>query len=132
MKNMPGLSIIFGVLLAVIAVGFYVATGSKAPTALIPAGFGLLLIVCGIIGLAKPALRMHAMHGSALLGLIGAGAGLGMSLPKLPDIIAEVFGQHAAVWEKLAMGVISLVFLGLCVKSFVDARRARKAQSASR
>jgi len=127
MKNMPALSILFGVLLVVLAAGFYIATGSKFPTALIPGGFGFLLIACGIVGLAKPAMRMHAMHVSALLGLIGTVAGLGMSLPKLPAIVAEVFGQHAAIWEKLAMGVISLVFLALCVKSFIDARRARKA-----
>jgi hypothetical protein len=127
MKNMPGLSILFGILLVALGGGFYVATGSAHPTALIPSGFGILLLVCGIVGLAAPNARMHAMHGAALLGLIGAGAGLGMSLPKLPAVLAEVFGAHAAIWEKLAMGVISLVFLVLCVRSFIAARRARKA-----
>jgi len=125
--NMPRLSLIFGFILIALGVGFYFATGAQFVTALIPAGLGLLLFICGVVGLAKPDVRMHAMHGAALVGLIGTGAGLGMSLPKLPTVLLEVFGAHAAIWEKLALGVISLVFLVLCVRSFIAARRARKA-----
>jgi hypothetical protein len=131
MKNMPGLSILFGVLLGALGAGFYFATGGKSLTALIPSGFGVLLLVCGIVALAKPNLRMHMMHVAALLGLVGTGAGLGMSIPKLPAIIAQVFGEYSAIWEKFALGVISLIFLALCIKSFIDARRARKAAGPS-
>lgn len=125
--NVPWLSIVFGILLSALGGACFAATGSAHPTSLIPAAFGLLLIACGATGLAAPKVRMHAMHVAALLGLIGAGAGLGMSLPKIPAVLAETLGTYAAIWEKFAMGVISLVFLALCVKSFIAARRARKA-----
>ena len=126
---MPRLSLLFGSVLVALGVVSFVATGSTHYTALIPAGFGALLIVCGAAGLAAPQARMHVMHVAALLGLIGAGAGLGMSLPKLPALLAASAVIPVALWMKLSMGAICLVFLALCVKSFIDARRARLAGS---
>jgi len=67
------------------------------------------------------------MHVAALVGLLGALGGFGRGIPKLlagPGVDATI---SPAVWASLSMGLISLVFLVLCVKSFIDARLARKA-----
>lgn len=124
---MPKQAILFGSLLIALGVIGFLATGSVHRTALIPAIPGVLLALCGIIGVAAPAARMHVMHVAALLGLLGA-SGLAMGTPKVLTILGggEV-ERPVAAWLQFGMGAISLVFLVLCVKSFIDARRARKA-----
>ncbi|HEY8900250.1 MAG TPA: hypothetical protein VIM61_07550 [Chthoniobacterales bacterium] len=121
--NMPALSIIFGFVLSALGGAFFIATGSIHKTALIPTYLGIVIFLCGAAAIAVPKLRMHVMHVAALLGLIGTAGGLGMSLKSFPKLMA---GNPPQI-EQLAMGVISLVFVALCVKSFIDARRARKA-----
>jgi hypothetical protein len=120
--NMPALSIIFGFLLVALGGGFFLGTGATHYTALIPTYLGLVIFLCGAAGITVPKLRMHVMHVAALLGLIGALGGLGMALKAFPKLMAG----HPPQVEQLAMGVISVVFVALCVKSFIDARRARK------
>ncbi len=124
--NMPRLSLLFGSILVAMGVGAFVATGGIHHTALIPAAFGAVLLLCGVVGISAPNLRMHVMHVAALAGLLGSAGGLGMSLPKLSAVLAGTAARPIAVWLQLAMGIVSLVFLALCVKSFIAARRARK------
>jgi len=126
--NMPALSIIFGFLLVALGGGFFVGTGATHYTALIPTYLGLVIFLCGAAGITVPKLRMHVMHVAALLGLIGALGGLGMALKAFPNLMAGTLTEveQIAMSEKFAMGVISVVFVALCVKSFIDARRARK------
>ncbi len=120
---MPKLAIVFGILIALISPVSMVVSGHFAVTAMIPAFFGIVLILCGVIAM-KPNLRMHAMHGAALVGLVGTLGGLGMSVPKL--LKSEALARPVAVYSQLAMGIIASVFVVLTVKSFIDARRARK------
>ncbi len=115
----------FGLLLIALGLGAFVGTGSIHFTALIPAGFGLPLLLCGIIAAKAPALRMHVMHVAALVGLLGTAGGLGMSLPKL--LKGAELVRPIATYLQLGMGVLCLLFVALCVKSFIAARRARKA-----
>lgn len=119
---MAKIAIVFGILIALISPVSMISIGHFTGTAMIPAYFGLVLILCGVIAL-KPSLRMHAMHGAALVGLIGLLGGLGMSIPML----LKGEGRPAAVYSQLAMGILSAVFVALTVKSFIDARRTRKA-----
>jgi hypothetical protein len=68
-------------------------------------------------------LHKHAMHGAVVVGLIGFLAGLGRAVPvALSDEIAN----KKAFAMVVAMTVICGVFVGLCVKSFIDARRRRQ------
>ncbi len=127
--NMPRLSLLFGFVLVAMGICSFVATGSVHHTALIPAAFGGVLLLCGIIGATAPNLRMHVMHAAAFVGLLGSAGGLGMSLPKLSATLAGTAARPIAVWMQLAMGAVSLIFLALCVKSFIEARRAQKAVS---
>lgn len=63
-------SIGFGTaLMILLGAGGFFATGAEHPTALMPAAAGILLIVLGLL-VRNPKLRMHAMHGAALIGLL--------------------------------------------------------------
>ncbi len=108
--------------------GAYVATGAQSITALIPAFFGTIIFLCGLLSVFIPKIRMHLMHIAALVGLLGTLGGLGMGLPKLEALIAGTAERPLASGMQIAMGVVCLVFLVLCVKSFIDARRARKSE----
>lgn len=129
--NMPILSIVMGLLLCLVGVAgeahhMMTAAGDEpkvAPTALIPLFVGVVFVALGAVSLARPTLRKHLMHALAALSLLGA---LGAA------------GRLAATWSKpgvspvarssqAAMALLCAATTGLCVKSFVDARRAREA-----
>ena len=62
---MPLTAIVFGILLIGLGVGGFFGTGAAHPTALIPAAFGLVLALLGLVALLKPNLRKHVMHVAA-------------------------------------------------------------------
>jgi hypothetical protein len=113
-----------GVLLIIVGIAGYVygiSIGHASPTALIPAAFGLLLAVLGFIARSRDDLRKHIMHVAVLLGLVGFIAALGSLFRNgVPSSLG------AGPLSQIAMAVICLVFVILCVKSFIDARRAEK------
>ena len=123
-RAMPTLAIVFGIVLDAMGFGAYVASG--AYTSLIPSGFGTLIFLSGLISVFVPKIRMHLMHVAALVGLLGTLGGLGMGLPKLGALLSGTAARPLASGMQIAMGVVCLIFLVLCVKSFIDARRARK------
>lgn len=121
-------TIVFGILLIAVGVGGFVATGSEHYTALIPAALGLLLVVLGGLA-ARPDWRKHAMHGAALIGLVGF-LGTVMGLPKLFRLLfGDGVERPAAAISQSVTALLCLVFVGLCVNSFVQARRRQRAQS---
>lgn len=121
---MPRIAIVFGSLLVLVGVGFYIGTGAASVTALIPAFIGLPLALLG--GLAtRENLRRHAMHGAVALGLLGF-LGSARGLVQLPALLAgEPLARPAAVAGQSLTAVLCLVFVILCVRSFVAARRKR-------
>jgi hypothetical protein len=122
--TVPHISVIFGLLLIALGVGGFVGTGSEHLTALIPAGFGLALALLGVVAL-KDSLRKHAMHLAAMVGLIGAVGGAVMVV--LPLVTGTGIQRPVAYSCQAALTVLCLVFVGLCVNSFVQARRRRAA-----
>lgn len=124
---MPSTSIYFGILLILLGAGGYVygmMNSGASLTALIPAIFGVLLIGFGAAARAKENLRKHLMHGAVLVGLLGFLATVS-SFFKIPALLDGTAERPAAVVSQVLMSVICLVFVILCVKSFVDARRNR-------
>ena len=124
---MAKLTIVVGFLLIVLGVAVFIATGSHAPTALIPAYFGILLGILGVLANTEDSKRrMLFMHIAVTVGLIGfvfpGWRGMG-------DLITQMHGQvvlrPAAMKEELAMAAICLVYVLLCVRSFISARRSR-------
>lgn len=121
---MSRVSIVFGLLLIALGVGGFLGTGSEHPTALIPAGLGLLLALLGALAL-KEGLRKHAMHVAAVVGLVGAAGGAFMLLR--PFLKGTGIERPVAYACTAAMSALCLAFVGLCVNSFVQARRRRAA-----
>jgi hypothetical protein len=125
---MARITIWFGVLLGLLGVVSFVATGSQYPTSLIPTAFGILLILFGVLARTENVKkRMMHMHIAVTIGLIGflataksivdaARLFLGADLPRPP-----------AIQEKAAMSLICLAFVLLSIRSFIEARRARNA-----
>jgi len=122
------LTIGFGVLLGLIGIGYFVATGSTHPTSLIPLWFGLALIICGALSLTENARRrmlwMHIAVTISLLGFLFPGF---MAIKEWAAAHGGPLAHPAAVQEQSVMSVVCLIFTLLCVRSFITARRSRTA-----
>ena len=99
-------------------------------TAFIPSAFGLLLIFAGIIARDEKK-RKHAMHIAAAVGLLGFAFPLGRVIVKVVRADPEKPFNPLADGGQLAMSAICGVFVALCVKSFINARKARKQAEAA-
>lgn len=128
---MVALSIGLGTVLTLLGVIGYVASGAESVTALIPAFFGIPILVLGLIG-RKEHLRRHMMHAVTLLALVGF-AGSARGLGGLMNLIAgnDVTRPLATVMQSL-MALLTLGFVVLAVKSFIDARRQRDTLAAKK
>jgi hypothetical protein len=100
----------------------------KPGTWLIPAGFGIALILLGAIGIRGGNTRKHAMHGAAMVGTIGALVCLFRGVSQLFKN-QEQEGSMLAVGMVWSMAVVCLTFVGVCVQSFIAARKAREAKA---
>jgi hypothetical protein len=71
------------------------------------------------------AMRKHAMHGAVLVGLLGF-LGSARGLLQLPVLMSggEV-ARPAAVIAQSVMAILMLLFVVLCVRSFINARVRR-------
>jgi hypothetical protein len=124
---MAKLTLVVALVLIVLGIAVFVATGSQAPTALIPAWFGILLGILGFFANTKDSKRrMLFMHIAVTVGLIGF---IFPGWRAAGDLITLMHGQTVlrpiAMQEELAMALICLIFVLLCVRSFIAARRAR-------
>jgi hypothetical protein len=118
----PRVAHVFGLLLIALGLGGYFGTGTESSTALIPTWFGLALLLLGLVGL-KENLRKHAMHLAAIVGLLGAIGGAVMLV--LPLIRGTGIVRPTAYACQAIMTLLCLAFVGLCVRSFIQARRRR-------
>ena len=125
---MAKVTLVFALLLVVLGLAGYLGTGSVHNPALIPTWFGLALGVFGFLAISpnegRRKLFMHINVTIALLGFLGA-AGRGVygyihasAAGKSPDAIA--LGSQAA------MAGLLLIYVILCVRSFIAARRSGK------
>lgn len=121
-------AMMFGFVLMVLGVGMFVATGNAHPTALIPAWFGVVIALCGALARTEDAKkRMLFMHVAVTVGLIGFLFPGIMAVRAMMKSHAGLAVDRPAVHEQMAMTVICFVFVLLCVRSFIAARRARAA-----
>jgi len=118
-------TILFGALLTLLGLITYFGAESlgaskRSMTALIPAFVGLPLAILGVVA-QNPGARKHAMHAAAALALLGflASAGRFISVGAAPTSVGPI--------ALLIMAVLCGLFVGLCVRSFIAARRAREA-----
>ena len=129
---MAKIAIVFGILVALVGVVGYIETHFWH--AFIPVVLGILLILLGIVANTENLKRrMLAMHIAVTLGLLGF-------LGTIPGLIAMggyLAGHHQAEVAGIAVGhklaaevqsatsILCLIFVLLCVRSFIAARRAR-------
>jgi uncharacterized membrane protein len=114
--------------LAALGLAGYLGTGSIHFTALIPLWFGLALGLGGFLAISpsenRRKLFMHINVTVALLGFIGAtveavrGYVHATSAGMPPDQIALA--------SKVTMAVLLLIYVVMCVRSFIAARRSGK------
>ncbi|MEE8153779.1 MAG: hypothetical protein V3T53_02335 [Phycisphaerales bacterium] len=124
---MARITIGLGLVLIGLGLGGFFGTGREHFTALIPVLFGLLLALLGVLAL-KEHMRKHAMHVAAAIGLVGF-AGTVRGLMKLPVLLTGgELDRPAAVAVQAAMAIVCLLFVVLCVWSFIKARRASAAK----
>ena len=106
------------ILLVATGLAGYFATGAEHKTALIPAIIGAILFACGLLA-ANESRRMMAMHIAILIGLIGF-IGAAATLFKEGQAMA-------AIVSKSITALLCATFVGLCVRSFIQARKSREA-----
>lgn len=119
---MPNTAISFGRILIIIGVIGYVVSMVNArasATALIPAFFGITLLLLGYFARIKENLRKHLMHAAVLVALLGFLAVVGRLASKLGDITF-----NAAYVSQIVTALVFLAFILLSVRSFMAARNA--------
>jgi hypothetical protein len=120
---MPNTAIWFGRILLLIGIIGYAWGFFNPPlsyTSLIPAGFGVALMILGHLSIWNDDLRKHLMHVAVVIGLLGFLSALGGLFRKgLPTTVS------AGVISEIAMAVVCLAFVVLAVRSFIAARRER-------
>jgi fatty acid desaturase len=121
---MAKVTLVFAVVFIALGVVGFVGTGSAHPTALIPAALGLLLGIFGALSLSPDVKRRKLfMHINVTLGLLGfLGTFMGL-IQWIGMLRGEVVKNPPAVESKAAMALLSLLYVGLCVRSFIAARR---------
>ncbi len=125
---MAKVTLVFAGLLIALGLVSYVGTGSQHPTALIPAGFGVLLGIFGFLAVSPSESRRKLfMHINVTIGLL---AFLGGASEAVRGYVhAESAGLQPdmiALAAKLTMAGLMLIYVLLCVRSFINARRTGK------
>jgi hypothetical protein len=123
---MAKITVLVGILLILLGGVSFILTGHKFPTSLIPVAFGILLVTFGRLAETPvPRRRMLFMHIAVTVGLLGFLA----TAPALVQVVelfkGKLFPYPAAVEEKAAMSALLLIYVVLCVRSFIAARRSR-------
>ena len=128
---MHHVTVVFGLILSAIGLFGYFgsASDSPSPTALIPAGFGIVLIVLGIVA-HRASARMHAMHAAASVALVGFVLAGGRGFMKLGLAASDDLTISRPVRLVILMALVCLVYVGLCAWSFMSVRRRRRASEA--
>ena len=119
--DMFTLAIGLGVLLAIVGIGAYVLSDFASVTALIPAVFGTVIVLLGVVGQRTERQRLAAYG----LGLFAVVAILG-STRGIPDVIALLTGGAVeSPIAAIAQGVMILVglVLLLSVVQYVRSQR---------
>ena len=124
-------TLICGALLVLVGIVGYGTSEVQPPpmTALIPAFFGAALVVCGALAF-KDNLRKHVMHLAAMIGLVGAIGGF-MPLIRQVNKTGEFDPTKKSAVAGELMILVCVVFVGMCVNSFIQAKKARKAKEAA-
>ena len=119
-NSMENVAMIYGIFLILWGIGVTILSDSQSITSLIPAIFGLPILIASFIAKKLPNKKKVIMHIVVLIGMIIFLGGL--------DIIrgliqGNIFTNIWASSSKLMMMISGLVFTILCIKSFIYNRK---------
>lgn len=125
---MVKVTLVFAVLLIVLGLVGYYGTGAIHSTALIPAWFGVALAFFGLLAISPSESRRKLfMHINVTIGLL---AFIGGAVEAVRGYVSAIHAGHQpdmiALASKLTMTGLMLIYVILCVRSFIETRRARK------
>jgi hypothetical protein len=121
-------TLVFALLLVLLGAAGYFGTGSIHPTALIPTWFGLALGLFGFLAISPSESRRKLfMHINVTIGLLGfLGGAIEGIRGYLHATSAGLAPDMIALASKATMAALMLVYVLLCVRSFIAARRSGK------
>jgi hypothetical protein len=122
---MAKVTLVFAALLVALGLVGYFGTGSLHPTALIPMWIGLLLGIFAVLAMTPSEGRRKVfMHINVTIGTLGF-------LASVVEIVRSYLSgktlDPAAMTSKFALAGLLLIYVAMCVRSFIAARRAREA-----
>ena len=119
-KSMESVSIIYGIFLIIWGVAVSFISGSNSLTSFIPSIFGLPILLFSFLTVKLPSKKKLFMHIVVSFGLIVFIGGLDFSRGLLKG---TSFNNMWADISKIMMLITGLIFIFLCVKSFIFARK---------
>jgi hypothetical protein len=124
---MAKITLVFAVLLIALGLGSYFGTGSQHPTALIPTWFGVALGLFGFLAMSPDAGRRKLfMHINVTIGLVGFLGAAGRAIQSYGHARSEgIEPDRIALGAQATMAGLLLIYVLMCVRSFIEARRAR-------
>ncbi|MCC6548388.1 hypothetical protein IT570_14615 [Candidatus Sumerlaeota bacterium] len=117
-------TLVYALGLILLGVGTYLGTGMVSWTALIPSIIGVLFVILGFLAM-KDNLRKHVMHAAAMLALITIIATFSGITQTIQRFSGVEIARPQAAFAKAAACVLTIAFLGMCIRSFIAARRSR-------
>ena len=119
-NSMENIAMIYGIFLIVWGIGVTILSDSQSITSLIPAIFGLPIIILSFIAKKFPERKKLLMHIVVLIGLIIFLGGLDLIRGLIQG---NIFVNLWASSSKFMMIISGLVFTILCIKSFIFNRK---------
>ena len=125
---MAKLTLVLALLLVGLGLFGYIGTGSVHPTALIPAWIGLALGIFGFLAISpNESRRKLFMHINVTIALLGFLGGLAEAIRGyLHAKSAGMEPDQIALASKLTLAGLLFIYVLLCVRSFIAARRSGK------
>src|SRR5271170_1502997 len=120
---MAKVTLVFALLLVALGLAGYLGTGSQHMTALIPTWIGLALGVFGALAISpSEGRRKLFMHINVTIGLLGF---IGTAVEIVRSSMSSKPMNSIAMASKYSLAGLLLLYVILCVRSFIAARRAR-------
>lgn len=121
-NSMENIAMIYGIFLIVWGIGVTILSDSQSITSLIPAIFGLPIIILSFFAKKFPDRKKLLMHIVVLIGLIIFLGGLDLIRGLIQG---NIFVNLWASSSKFMMIISGLVFTILCIKSFIFNRKKK-------
>ena len=115
------LTTLYGLFMVIWGIFISLISGSSSITSMIPAFIGVPLAFIGFISMIKPTFRKALMHIAVVIGIIAFLGGL--------DFFRGMFTNYYAGLSKLMLLITGIVYIYLCVQSFIFVRRQKKLES---